>query len=141
MLRAACLAKVRATKMEDILRVSTHQLERVGDNSTIFAPHITSYHIVQYRLTVSEQFWEVAHAYDIPIIADAPSESDMYGLTEHSVNLVCINRYKLLAEPSFGIRTERIYVIEGSITSNGGIIYAIASGGAEACFEEGAASL
>lgn len=87
----------------DVARTGLYQLRGAINENTAAALFVVSHHTDQYGMIALKEFCDEAHAYGVPVIVDAASESEMHTFIEAGADLVCFSGHKFLAGPTSGI--------------------------------------
>jgi len=88
---------------------------------TAAALYVVSHHTVQYGMLSLEQFAEICHAQDVPVIVDAASEYDLQRFLKAGADIVIYSGHKFLGGPTTGIVAGRKDLVRAAFLQNRGI--------------------
>lgn len=88
---------------------------------TAAALYVVSHHTVQYGALPLEQFVEICHSRDVPVIVDAASEYDLQGFLKAGADIVIYSGHKFLGGPTSGIVAGRKDLVRAAFLQNRGI--------------------
>ncbi|WP_448785164.1 aminotransferase class V-fold PLP-dependent enzyme [Brucella intermedia] len=102
---------------------STHDyhVANATNEHTAAALYVISHHTVQYGMIPLQQFAEICHKRDIPVIVDAASEYDFKTFLEQGADVVIYSGHKFLGGPTSGILTGRKDLVRSAYLQNRGI--------------------
>jgi L-seryl-tRNA(Ser) seleniumtransferase len=99
----------------------SYQLEEAITDRTSSALYVVSHHTVQYGMIGLEEFCEICHAKDVPVIVDAASEYDLKGFLARGADIVLYSGHKFLGGPTSGIVTGQKDLVRAAYLQNRGI--------------------
>ena len=98
-----------------------YQLEGALTERTAAAVYVVSHHVVSYGQIPLEEFAEVCHAHNVPVIVDAASEYDLKGFLARGADIALYSAHKFLGGPTAGIVAGRKDLVRAAFLQNGGI--------------------
>ncbi|RWD99042.1 MAG: aminotransferase class V-fold PLP-dependent enzyme [Mesorhizobium sp.] len=104
-----------------------HVREAINDR-TAAALYVVAHHTVQYGMLSLEEFCEICHAKNIPVIVDAASEYDLRGFLARGADVVVYSGHKFLSGPTSGIVTGRKDLVRAAYLQNRGVARAMKVG-------------
>ncbi len=106
----------------NVNNVSTEVLEQtIRESQPAALLYVQSHHAVQERMVPLERCIELAHANDVPVIADAAAEQDLARYIAAGVDLVTYSGGKAFGGPTVGFITGRRELIEACEAQTHGI--------------------
>ncbi len=112
-------AKVRP--VGQVTRCKRFQLEAAINEVTAAAVYVVSHHTVQYGQLPLEEFCDICHARNVPVIVDAASEYDLRGFLEAGADLVLYSGHKFLGGPTSGMVAGSRDLVQAVYLQNFGI--------------------
>ncbi|HUG61803.1 MAG TPA: aminotransferase class V-fold PLP-dependent enzyme, partial [Methylomirabilota bacterium] len=97
-----------------------HVAEAIRDR-TAAGLYVVAHHTVQYGMLSLEEFCEICHARDVPVIVDAASEYDLRGFLRRGADVVIYSGHKFLGGPTSGIVTGRKDLVRAAYLQNRGL--------------------
>ena len=104
-----------------------HVREAINDR-TAAGLYVVAHHTVQYGMLSLEEFCEICHAKDVPVIVDAASEYDLRGFLARGADIVIYSGHKFLSGPTSGIVTGRKDLVRAAYLQNRGVARAMKVG-------------
>ncbi|TIQ29400.1 MAG: aminotransferase class V-fold PLP-dependent enzyme [Mesorhizobium sp.] len=104
-----------------------HVREAINER-TAAALYVVAHHTVQYGMLSLEEFCEICHAKNIPVIVDAASEYDLRGFLARGADIVVYSGHKFLSGPTSGIVTGRKDLVRAAYLQNRGVARAMKVG-------------
>ncbi|TIV65833.1 MAG: aminotransferase class V-fold PLP-dependent enzyme [Mesorhizobium sp.] len=104
-----------------------HVREAINDR-TAAALYVVAHHTVQYGMLSLEEFCEICHAKNIPVIVDAASEYDLRSFLARGADVVVYSGHKFLSGPTSGIVTGRKDLVRAAYLQNRGVARAMKVG-------------
>lgn len=104
-----------------------HVREAINDR-TAAGLFVVAHHTVQYGMLSLEEFCEICHARDVPVIVDAASEYDLRGFLARGADIVIYSGHKFLSGPTSGIVTGRKDLVRAAYLQNRGVARAMKVG-------------
>lgn len=104
-----------------------HVREAINER-TAAALYVVAHHTVQYGMLSLEEFCEICHAKNIPVIVDAASEYDLRGFLARGADIVVYSGHKFLSGPTSGIVTGRKELVRAAYLQNRGVARAMKVG-------------
>ncbi|CDX34902.1 conserved hypothetical protein [Mesorhizobium sp. SOD10] len=104
-----------------------HVREAINER-TAAALYVVAHHTVQYGMLSLEEFCEICHAKNIPVIVDAASEYDLRGFLARGADIVVYSGHKFLTGPTSGIVTGRKDLVRAAYLQNRGVARAMKVG-------------
>ncbi|AZO73320.1 MAG: aminotransferase class V-fold PLP-dependent enzyme [Mesorhizobium sp.] len=104
-----------------------HVREAINDR-TAAALYVVAHHTVQYGMLSLEEFCEICHAKNIPVIVDAASEYDLRSFLARGADIVVYSGHKFLSGPTSGIVTGRKDLVRAAYLQNRGVARAMKVG-------------
>ncbi|TIT76893.1 MAG: aminotransferase class V-fold PLP-dependent enzyme [Mesorhizobium sp.] len=104
-----------------------HVREAINDR-TAAALYVVAHHTVQYGMLSLEEFCEICHAKNIPVIVDAASEYDLRTFLARGADIVVYSGHKFLSGPTSGIVTGRKDLVRAAYLQNRGVARAMKVG-------------
>lgn len=104
-----------------------HVREAINDRTSA-GLYVVAHHTVQYGMLSLEEFCEICHAKDIPVIVDAASEYDLRGFLARGADIVIYSGHKFLSGPTSGIVTGRKDLVRAAYLQNRGVARAMKVG-------------
>ncbi|SDA78026.1 aminotransferase class V-fold PLP-dependent enzyme [Mesorhizobium qingshengii] len=104
-----------------------HVREAINDR-TAAGLYVVAHHTVQYGMLSLEEFCEICHAKDVPVIVDAASEYDLRGFLARGADIVVYSGHKFLSGPTSGIVTGRKDLVRSAYLQNRGVARAMKVG-------------
>ncbi|RWD60703.1 MAG: aminotransferase class V-fold PLP-dependent enzyme [Mesorhizobium sp.] len=104
-----------------------HVREAINDR-TAAALYVVAHHTVQYGMLSLEEFCEICHAKNIPVIVDAASEYDLRTFLARGADVVVYSGHKFLSGPTSGIVTGRKDLVRAAYLQNRGVARAMKVG-------------
>ena len=104
-----------------------HVREAINDR-TAAGLYVVAHHTVQYGMLSLEEFCEICHAKDVPVIVDAASEYDLCGFLARGADIVIYSGHKFLSGPTSGIVTGRKDLVRAAYLQNRGVARAMKVG-------------
>jgi len=109
------LAGAKVVEIGDAKRAGAYQLEGAIGDETAAGVYIVSHATTQYGLIPLEEYSRVARKYDIPVIVDAASETNMQSFLRRGADLAIFSGHKFLAGPTSGILAGQRELIEACL--------------------------
>ncbi|WP_296744985.1 aminotransferase class V-fold PLP-dependent enzyme [Mesorhizobium sp.] len=104
-----------------------HVREAINER-TAAALYVVAHHTVQYGMLSLEEFCEICHAKNIPVIVDAASEYDLRSFLARGADIVVYSGHKFLSGPTSGIVTGRKDLVRAAYLQNRGVARAMKVG-------------
>ncbi|RWM20922.1 aminotransferase class V-fold PLP-dependent enzyme [Mesorhizobium sp.] len=104
-----------------------HVREAINER-TAAALYVVAHHTVQYGMLSLEEFCEICHAKNIPVIVDAASEYDLRSFLASGADIVVYSGHKFLSGPTSGIVTGRKDLVRAAYLQNRGVARAMKVG-------------
>ncbi|KUM23231.1 hypothetical protein AU467_09760 [Mesorhizobium loti] len=104
-----------------------HVREAINER-TAAALYVIAHHTVQYGMLSLEEFCEICHAKDVPVIVDAASEYDLRSFLARGADIVVYSGHKFLSGPTSGIVTGRKDLVRAAYLQNRGVARAMKVG-------------
>ncbi|RWB21861.1 MAG: aminotransferase class V-fold PLP-dependent enzyme [Mesorhizobium sp.] len=104
-----------------------HVREAINER-TAAALYVVAHHTVQYGMLSLEEFCEICHAKNIPVIVDAASEYDLSSFLARGADIVVYSGHKFLSGPTSGIVTGRKDLVRAAYLQNRGVARAMKVG-------------
>ncbi|TIX24477.1 aminotransferase class V-fold PLP-dependent enzyme [Mesorhizobium sp.] len=104
-----------------------HVRDAINDR-TAAGLYVVAHHTVQYGMLSLEEFCEICHARDVPVIVDAASEYDLRGFLARGADIVIYSGHKFLSGPTSGIVTGRKDLVRAAYLQNRGVARAMKVG-------------
>jgi len=104
-----------------------HVREAINER-TAAALYVVAHHTVQYGMLSLEEFCEICHAKNIPVIVDAASEYDLRSFLARGADIVVYSGHKFLSGPTSGIVTGRKELVRAAYLQNRGVARAMKVG-------------
>ncbi|TGP25047.1 aminotransferase class V-fold PLP-dependent enzyme [Mesorhizobium sp. M1D.F.Ca.ET.184.01.1.1] len=104
-----------------------HVREAINER-TAAALYVVAHHTVQYGMLSLEEFCEICHAKNIPVIVDAASEYDLRSFLARGADVVVYSGHKFLSGPTSGIVTGRKELVRAAYLQNRGVARAMKVG-------------
>ncbi|MBZ9851486.1 aminotransferase class V-fold PLP-dependent enzyme [Mesorhizobium sp. CA14] len=104
-----------------------HVREAINER-TAAALYVVAHHTVQYGMVSLEEFCEICHAKNIPVIVDAASEYDLRSFLARGADIVVYSGHKFLSGPTSGIVTGRKDLVRAAYLQNRGVARAMKVG-------------
>ncbi|TIS55745.1 MAG: aminotransferase class V-fold PLP-dependent enzyme [Mesorhizobium sp.] len=104
-----------------------HVREAINER-TAAALYVVAHHSVQYGMLSLEEFCEICHAKNIPVIVDAASEYDLRSFLARGADIVVYSGHKFLSGPTSGIVTGRKDLVRAAYLQNRGVARAMKVG-------------
>lgn len=104
-----------------------HVREAINER-TAAALYVVAHHTVQYGMLSLEEFCEICHAKNVPVIVDAASEYDLRTFLAQGADIVVYSGHKFLSGPTSGIVTGRKDLVRAAYLQNRGVARAMKVG-------------
>ncbi|RWH19948.1 aminotransferase class V-fold PLP-dependent enzyme [Mesorhizobium sp.] len=104
-----------------------HVREAINER-TAAALYVVAHHTVQYGMLSLEEFCEICHAKNVPVIVDAASEYDLRTFLARGADIVVYSGHKFLSGPTSGIVTGRKDLVRAAYLQNRGVARAMKVG-------------
>jgi L-seryl-tRNA(Ser) seleniumtransferase len=104
-----------------------HVREAINER-TAAALYVVAHHTVQYGMLSLEEFCEICHAKNIPVIVDAASEYDLRSFLARGADIVVYSGHKFLSGPTSGIVSGRKDLVRAAYLQNRGVARAMKVG-------------
>ncbi|MDX8456836.1 aminotransferase class V-fold PLP-dependent enzyme [Mesorhizobium sp. VK9D] len=104
-----------------------HVREAINER-TAAALYVVAHHTVQYGMLSLEEFCEICHAKDVPVIVDAASEYDLRSFLARGADIVVYSGHKFLSGPTSGIVAGRKDLVRSAYLQNRGVARAMKVG-------------
>ncbi|MEI9405965.1 aminotransferase class V-fold PLP-dependent enzyme [Mesorhizobium argentiipisi] len=104
-----------------------HVREAINER-TAAALYVVAHHTVQYGMLSLEEFCEICHAKNVPVIVDAASEYDLRSFLARGADIVVYSGHKFLSGPTSGIVTGRKDLVRAAYLQNRGVARAMKVG-------------
>ncbi|MBZ9659141.1 aminotransferase class V-fold PLP-dependent enzyme [Mesorhizobium sp. ESP-6-4] len=104
-----------------------HVREAINER-TAAALYVVAHHTVQYGMLSLEEFCEICHAKNIPVIVDAASEYDLRSFLARGADIIVYSGHKFLSGPTSGIVTGRKDLVRAAYLQNRGVARAMKVG-------------
>ncbi|WP_224545558.1 aminotransferase class V-fold PLP-dependent enzyme [Mesorhizobium sp. CA16] len=104
-----------------------HVREAINER-TAAALYVVAHHTVQYGMLSLEEFCEICHAKNIPVIVDAASEYDLRSFLARGADIIVYSGHKFLSGPTSGILTGRKDLVRAAYLQNRGVARAMKVG-------------
>lgn len=98
-----------------------YHMENAITEKTACAVYVVSHHVVDYGLLNLNEFVEIAHAKNVPVIVDAASEYDLKLFLAQGADIVLYSGHKFLGGPTSGIVAGRKDLVRNAFLQNMGI--------------------
>ena len=98
-----------------------YQLDEAITDRTAAALYVVSHHTVQYGMIGLEEFCEICHAKQVPVLVDAASEYDLKGFLARGADIVLYSGHKFLGGPTTGIVAGRKDLVRAAYLQNRGV--------------------
>lgn len=98
-----------------------YQLDEAITERTASALYVVSHHTVQYGMISLEEFSQICHARQVPVIVDAASEYDLKGFLARGADVVLYSGHKFLGGPTTGIVAGSKDLVRAAYLQNRGI--------------------
>jgi L-seryl-tRNA(Ser) seleniumtransferase len=116
------LAGATVREIGTINGTSISSLEHALGPTTSAAMFVISHHTVQYGFVQLQQFVEICHAHDVPVIVDAAAQDQQIGrIVASGADLVVLSVQKYLSGPTGGIVCGREDLVRAVTMHNHGI--------------------
>lgn len=93
--------------------VSRREVEGALDESTAALIYVKSHHCVQKGMLSPEEYIEIGHARNLPVILDAAAEEDLHRYLELGADIVVYSGAKAIGGPTSGFVCGRKALIDG----------------------------
>ncbi|TPN78572.1 aminotransferase class V-fold PLP-dependent enzyme [Mesorhizobium sp. CU2] len=104
-----------------------HVREAINER-TAAALYVVAHHTVQYGMLSLEEFCEICHAKNVPVVVDAASEYDLRSFLARGADIVVYSGHKFLSGPTSGIVTGRKDLVRAAYLQNRGVARAMKVG-------------
>ncbi|MET0428330.1 MAG: aminotransferase class V-fold PLP-dependent enzyme, partial [Microvirga sp.] len=98
-----------------------YQLDEAITERTASALYVVSHHTVQYGMIGLEEFSQICHARQVPVIVDAAAEYDLKGFLARGADVVLYSGHKFLGGPTTGIVAGRKDLVRAAYLQNRGV--------------------
>ncbi|PBB97077.1 aminotransferase class V-fold PLP-dependent enzyme [Mesorhizobium sp. WSM3862] len=105
-----------------------YHLREAINERTAAALYVVAHHTVQYGMLSLEEFCEICHAKNVPVIVDAASEYDLRTFLAQGADIVVYSGHKFLSGPTSGIVTGRKDLVRAAYLQNRGVARAMKVG-------------
>lgn len=119
--QAVRLAGASVVPVGNAIDARHYQLDGNLNEKTAAALYVVSFHTVQYGQIPLNQFVQICHAKNIPVIVDLASECDLTSALNAGADIVIYSAHKFLAGLTAGIVAGRKDLVRAAFLQNYGI--------------------
>jgi len=115
------LAGARVVPAGTVSVAQGYHVDEAINERTAAGLYVVAHHTVQYGMLSLEEFCEICHGKDVPVIVDAASEYDLRGFLARGADVVIYSGHKFLSGPTSGLVAGRKDLVRAAYLQNRGI--------------------